>query len=162
LMDYDAEIARLMVQGVDVWVNLPRRPMEASGTSGMKVGMNGGLNCSILDGWWIEGYNGENGWAVGEEAENPDPHSADEEDAQAFYELVESQIAPIYYDQKKGISKRWIAKMRSAIKTLTPAFCTDRMVGEYASRIYAAPVGLEIGIRGGEPGDGKSKRITRR
>jgi glycogen phosphorylase len=162
LMDYDAEIARLMVQGVDVWVNLPRRPLEASGTSGMKVAMNGGLNCSILDGWWIEGYNGENGWAVGPEAENPDPHSADYEDAEAFYEIIEKQIAAIYYDQKKGISKRWIAKMKNAIKTLTPAFCTDRMVGEYANRIYAAPVALEIGTRGGESPDTKGKRITRR
>jgi len=162
LMDYDAEIARLMVQGVDVWINLPRRPLEASGTSGMKVGMNGGLNCSVLDGWWIEGYNGENGWAVGPEEENSDPQSADLEDSKAFYDLIEKQIAPLYYDQQNGIPKRWIARMRNAIKSLTPAFCTDRMVGEYASRLYALPTPLAIGRLGGESQTMKPKRITRR
>jgi starch phosphorylase len=163
MMDYDAEIARLMVQGVDVWVNLPRRPMEASGTSGMKAAMNGGLNCSILDGWWIEGYNGENGWAVGPEDENPDPQKADLEDSQAFYDLIEKQIAPLYYERKNGIPTRWVARMREAIKTLTPQFTTERMVAEYAERIYAAPVPLELGIRGGELRPGRVKRrITRR
>jgi starch phosphorylase len=161
LMDYDAEIARLMVQGVDVWINLPRRPMEASGTSGMKAAMNGGLNCSILDGWWIEGYQGDNGWAVGPEEETPDPQCADEEDALALYELIEKQIAPLFYEQKNGIPKRWIARMRRAIQTITPAFTTDRMVADYAEQIYAARVPLELGRRGGERHPLK-KRITRR
>lgn len=161
LMDYDIAIARLLVQGVDVWINLPRRPLEASGTSGMKVGMNGGLNCSVLDGWWIEGYNGENGWAIGPEEETSDPQRADLEDSQAFYALIEKQIAPLYYDREKGIPKRWIARMRNAIKTLTPAFSTDRMVGQYAERIYAAPLPLELaGRRGGERRT--TKRISRR
>jgi starch phosphorylase len=162
LMDYDAEIARLMVQGVDVWINIPRRPMEASGTSGMKAAMNGVLNCSVLDGWWIEGYDGENGWAVGPEEESPDPQRADEEDARALYDIIEKQIVPLFYDQdKNGIPRRWVARMRHAIKTITPAFTTDRMVGEYAERIYATPTPLELGVRGGERRPLK-KRITRR
>ena len=161
LMDYDAEIARLMVQGVDVWVNLPRRPLEASGTSGMKAAMNGGLNCSVLDGWWIEGYDGENGWAVGPEEENPDPQCADEEDSGALYDLIEKQIAPLFYERKNGLPTGWIAWMRRAIQTITPRFTTDRMVAEYGERIYAAPVPLELGRRGGERRPLKM-RITRR
>jgi glycogen phosphorylase len=160
LMDYDAEIARLMVQGVDVWINIPRRPLEASGTSGMKVAMNGGQNCSVLDGWWIEGYNGENGWAVGPEEEETDPQRADDEDSQALYDTIEKQIAPLYYKQENGVPKLWVARMRNAIKTLTPAFSTDRMVADYCEQVYASTGKFEMGQPSSE--HRSTKRITKR
>jgi starch phosphorylase len=128
----------------------------------MKVAMNGGLNCSILDGWWVEGYNGENGWAVGPEEETPDPQTADIQDSQAFYEILEKQVAPLYYEQKNGIPKRWVDRMKNAIKTLTPAFCSDRQVSEYARQIYAIPAPLTLGRLGGESQSAKQTRITRR
>lgn len=136
LEDYDQEIARYMVHGVDVWMNVPRRPMEASGTSGMKAAMNGVLNFSILDGWWIEGYNGENGFEIGDtevDAEN----QMDSEDAEALYSTLENVIIPEYYaTDEKGMHRRWIERMRNAIATLTPQFSSDRMVSQYLHDIY--------------------------
>jgi starch phosphorylase len=141
--DYDQEVARYLVQGVDVWLNLPRRPMEASGTSGMKSAMNGGLNCSILDGWWIEGYNGENGFAIGPEAASSlaaTEAEADAADAESMYAVLENEVIPTYYSvDADGISGPWIARMRSAIATLTPQFSSDRMITDYLTEIYRNP-----------------------
>lgn len=139
LEDYDQEIARQFVQGVDVWLNVPRPPLEASGTSGQKAAMNGALNLSVLDGWWIEGYDGTNGWAIG------DPHvmQASAEDdlrhAEALYRLLETEVVPLYYERDSaGIPRRWAWMMKRAIATLAPRFNSDRMVSEYAEKIYAA------------------------
>ncbi|MCC6330207.1 MAG: alpha-glucan family phosphorylase [Acidobacteria bacterium] len=135
--DYDQEVARYLVQGVDVWMNVPRRPLEASGTSGMKAAMNGALNFSILDGWWIEGYNGRNGFKIGELAAGEDDEATDAADAAALYQALEDEVIPLYYDRgKNGVSSGWIAMMKNALATLTPQFASDRMVRDYLSRIY--------------------------
>jgi starch phosphorylase len=135
LEDYDQEIARQLVQSVDVWLNVPRRPFEASGTSGEKVAINGGLNFSILDGWWLEGYDGTNGFAIGDVS--ADASNADAADAEAFYSVLENEILPLYYERDAlGIPQRWVAMMKRSIATLVPQFNSDRMVAEYAERIY--------------------------
>lgn len=135
--DYDQEVARYLVQGVDVWMNVPRRPHEASGTSGMKAAMNGALNFSILDGWWIEGYNGRNGFKIGEPAAGEDDEATDAADAAALYEALENEVIPLYYDRgRNGVPSAWIARMKNALATLTPQFASDRMVRDYLSRIY--------------------------
>ena len=137
LQDYDQEIARYMVQAVDVWLNVPRRPLEASGTSGQKVGLNGGLNLSILDGWWIEGYDGSNGWAVGDLSVSEDVAAMDTEDAESLYRVLEEEVIPTYYERDaNGFPRRWVYMMKRAIATLGPAFCSDRMVEDYARQIY--------------------------
>lgn len=134
--DYDQEVARYLVHGVDVWMNVPRRPLEASGTSGMKAAMNGVLNFSILDGWWIEGYNGENGFEIGDLGEDDD-EAADARDANSLYSTLESQLIPTFYDKgSDGLPTAWIKRMKNAIATLTPQFSSDRMVKEYLERIY--------------------------
>ena len=135
--DYDQEVARYLVHGVDVWMNVPRRPLEASGTSGMKAAMNGGLNYSILDGWWIEGYNGENGFAIGDLSENETDEVADREDAEALYSVLEQNVVPVFYERdSNGLPSEWIRRMKNSIATLTPKFSSDRMVSEYVERIY--------------------------
>ncbi len=138
LQDYDQEIARQLVQSVDVWLNVPRRPLEASGTSGQKVSMNGGLNLSVLDGWWPEGYDGTNGWAVGDAAPQPDdPEAQDARDAEALYRTIEAEVVPAYYERdERGVPRRWTAMMKRAIQTLAPAFSSDRMVQDYVRDIY--------------------------
>ena len=134
--DYDQEVARYLVHGVDVWMNVPRRPFEASGTSGMKAAMNGVLNFSVLDGWWIEGFNGENGFAVGDLSE-VDEETADKQDAESLYSTLENQIIPAFYEKgETGMPTAWIRKMKNSIATLTPQFSSDRMVTEYVERIY--------------------------
>ncbi len=141
LEDYDARMARFMVQGVDVWVNNPRPPMEASGTSGMKAAINGGLNLSVLDGWWIEGFNERNGWAFGSPEANGDWGAADHTDSNDFYELLADQVAPLYYDRDAGgLPTGWISWMRQAIKASLVEFSTHRMVADY-SRIAYFPLG---------------------
>jgi starch phosphorylase len=143
LQDYDHEIARQLVQSVDVWLNVPRRPLEASGTSGEKVAMNGGLNLSILDGWWMEGYDGLNGFAVGNgqgmagEPQNSKDTDVDTGEAEALYRVLEDEVVPLYYDRESGLPRKWIAMMKRSIATLAPEFNSDRMVEEYARRIYA-------------------------
>ncbi|MGD9589819.1 MAG: alpha-glucan family phosphorylase [Pyrinomonadaceae bacterium] len=135
--DYDQEVARYLVQGVDVWMNVPRRPFEASGTSGMKAAMNGALNFSVLDGWWIEGHNGVNGFAIGPLEPEPDEENADEADAGSLYQVLETQIVPDFYDLgENGLPTRWIARMKNSIATITPQFASDRMVMDYIRRIY--------------------------
>jgi glycogen phosphorylase len=137
--DYDQEVARYLVHGVDVWMNVPRRPMEASGTSGMKAAMNGGLNASILDGWWIEGYNGNNGFAIGDTEVINDEELMDAEDAEALYTALENEVIPAYYSNgPEGIPTKWIEMMRDSIATLTPLFASDRMVSDYRRDIYDA------------------------
>ena len=134
--DYDQEVARYLVHGVDVWMNVPRRPLEASGTSGMKAAMNGVLNFSILDGWWIEGYNGENGFSIGDFSED-DSEAADTRDAESLYSTLENQIIPAFYELgDNGLPGEWIRRMKDSIATLTPQFSSDRMVTEYVERIY--------------------------
>jgi starch phosphorylase len=138
LEDYDHEIARQLVQSVDVWLNVPRRPQEASGTSGEKVAMNGGLNLSVLDGWWLEGYNGANGFAVGNETASTSETEIDASDAESLYAALEQQVAPLYYDRDAaGLPRKWITMMKNSIATLVPEFNSDRMVEEYVRRIYA-------------------------
>ena len=135
--DYDQEVARYLVHGVDVWMNVPRRPLEASGTSGMKAAMNGVLNFSVLDGWWIEGYNGDNGFAIGGLENQADDGSTDAADAEALYSTLENVIVPSYYGRgEDGIPHEWVRRMKNSIATLTPMFSSDRMVSEYIRRIY--------------------------
>ncbi len=135
--NYDIEVARYLTQGVDVWLNTPRRPMEASGTSGMKVPANGGINCSILDGWWCEAYNGENGWAIGAGEDYDDPDYQDEVESRLLYELLENTVVPLFYERSKhGIPLGWVEIMKKSIQTVCPYFNTNRMVEEYATRFY--------------------------
>ena len=138
LEDYDMNLARYLVRGVDVWLNNPRRPLEASGTSGEKVSANGGLNFSVLDGWWVEGYNGINGWAIGYEAEYEDRYKQDEIDSHSLYEILEDEIVPLYYDHdnEEGIPVEWVKRMKNAMKTTAPVYSTDRMVQEYTTNLY--------------------------
>lgn len=138
LQDYDQEIARQLVQSVDVWLNVPRRPLEASGTSGEKVAMNGGLNLSVLDGWWIEGYDGTNGWAIGDATEGGEAPDVDASDAESLYRVLEEEVIPLYYERDEGgLPRRWVMMMKRSIETLAPVFNSDRMVQEYAQRIYS-------------------------
>ena len=135
--DYDTYIARRLVQGVDLWLNNPLRPLEASGTSGMKLPPNGGLNLSVLDGWWCESYNGKNGWAIGPEIEDGAVEFQSEEDASSLYQLLENQIIPLYYAKPDGkLPLAWLQLMRESIRSATPVFNTHRMVKEYAERLY--------------------------
>jgi starch phosphorylase len=135
--DYDQEVARYLVQGVDVWLNVPRRPMEASGTSGMKAAMNGALNLSILDGWWIEGFNGENGFAIGDLMDEASEDKTDADDAASLYSALENEVIPLFYAaDADGLPIEWIQRMKNSMATLVPQFSSDRMVTDYLSRIY--------------------------
>jgi len=137
LEDYDINIARYLVQGCDVWLNNPRRPQEASGTSGMKLLANGGLNFSTIDGWWVEGYQPGVGWAIGEGEEYEDNNYQDEVEANALYNVLEKEIVPMYYDRGlDSMPHQWIAMMKKAMVTLCPFFNTHRMLIEYTSRYY--------------------------
>ncbi len=139
LEDYDQEVARYLVSGVDVWMNVPRRPMEASGTSGMKAAMNGVLNFSILDGWWIEGHNGENGFAIGDLSAAGTDDEPDAADAESLYSMLENEIIPTYYSvDETGLPVEWVHRMKNSIATLTPKFSSDRMVMDYLKNIYEA------------------------
>jgi glycogen phosphorylase len=135
--DYEMNLARYLVQGVDVWLNTPRRPLEASGTSGMKAAINGVLNFSVLDGWWREAYNGINGWSIGEDRELESQSLQDAEDAESLYSTLENEIIPLYYDRDpKEISRAWMARLKNSLKTNIPQFSTRRMVKEYVERLY--------------------------
>ena len=139
LENYDVNVARHLVSGVDVWLNTPRRPMEASGTSGMKILIHGGLNLSILDGWWREGYNGENGWAIGDDSNAASIEQQDADDAMSLYAILESSVIPEFYDRDEfGIPRRWLSRIRRSMETLIPQFNTDRMVSEYVQKYYLA------------------------
>jgi len=137
LEDYDSYIARRLVQGVDLWLNHPLRPLEASGTSGMKSAPNGGINLSVLDGWWREGFNGSNGWAIGAEIDDGTTEFQNEVDASSLYQLLENQIVPLYYAKPDGkLPLAWLQLMRESIRSVTPAFNTQRMVKEYTEQLY--------------------------
>jgi len=143
LEDYDMRIARFLVQGVDIWLNNPRRPLEASGTSGMKAAANGVVNVSVLDGWWDEGWNGENGWAIGGREMNPDEGAQDWADAMDLYRLLETEIVPRYYDRDaKGFPVAWVDLMRRAISSTLWRFSTTRMLREYTERLYLPAAGV--------------------
>lgn len=137
--NYDMNVARHLVQGVDVWLNTPRRPYEASGTSGMKAACNGVLNCSILDGWWVEGFalDPSTGWAIGSGEMYPDSALQDQIESQALYDLLEHQIVPLFYDRgADNVPHEWVRRMKACMRVLAPVFSTNRMVREYAEELY--------------------------
>lgn len=137
LEDYDMHTGRYLKQGVDIWLNTPRRPREASGTSGMKASLNGVPNLSILDGWWVEGYNGANGWAIGENKHYDSYEEQDAADAESIYRLLEEEIVPLFYNRDRdGIPRGWVEVMREAISSNAGAFSMRRMVKEYTERLY--------------------------
>jgi starch phosphorylase len=140
--DYDIHMAHYLVQGVDVWLNTPRRLHEACGTSGMKAAVNGVLHLSVRDGWWYEGYNGINGWAIGDEVEAYDPGEEDRSDAAALYRLLEEEIIPLYYQRdRNGVPHGWIHMVKEAINSIVPRFCTRRVLKEYIERMYIPAAG---------------------
>jgi starch phosphorylase len=135
--DYDIAVARQLVQGVDIWLNTPRRPYEASGTSGMKAALNGALNFSILDGWWREAYNGKNGWAIGDDRPTG-AEDRDADDSASLYSILENEIVPLYYNtDENGIPHQWIQMVKESIATVAPRFSTTRMVKQYVEQMYA-------------------------
>ncbi len=137
LEDYNINIARYLVQGVDVWLNTPIRPKEASGTSGMKVVPNGGLNISVLDGWWAEAYNQKNGWAIGRGEEYDDHNYQDEVESHSLYNILEKEVIPAFYNRGADqLPREWIAKIKDSMKTICPQFNTNRMVREYTEKFY--------------------------
>ena len=137
LHEYDLAMAKTLVRGCDLWLNLPRPPLEASGTSGMKAVINGGLNLSVLDGWWAEAYDQTNGWALPGDVQ-PDSWTQDARDAGTLYRLLEQEVVPAFYDRDAdGLPRAWLARIRASIRTLAPAFCAGRMLHEYLERIYA-------------------------
>jgi glycogen phosphorylase len=137
LEDYDMNLARYLVQGVDVWMNNPRRPNEASGTSGMKAAINGALNFSVLDGWWREAFNGTNGWAIGEDP-GLDVEVSDDADAESLYDVLENQIIPLYYNDRSAdnVPLEWMPMLKNSMRTIIPQFSTRRMLKEYIDRLY--------------------------
>ena len=140
--DYDMNLARYLVQGVDVWLNTPRRPNEASGTSGQKAALNGVLNFSILDGWWREGYNGSNGWAIGTDKDYENAEFQDQMDAESLYDILENEIIPSYYLERTAdnLPVEWIGRIKTCIRTLSPQFGMHRMLKEYVEDLYLPAV----------------------
>jgi starch phosphorylase len=139
--DYDLHVAHVLTQGCDVWLNTPRKPLEASGTSGMKASMNGSLHLSIADGWWAEGFDTTNGWQIVGAPESADHEAVDIADADALYTLLENDVVPTFYDRgADGVPHRWIAMVKRAIQTITPRFAARRMVKDYVQRAYAPAV----------------------
>ena len=138
LENYDMNVARHLVSGCDVWLNTPRRPLEASGTSGQKVAINGGMHLSILDGWWDEAYNGKNGWAIGGKSdEKLSQEEIDRSDAEALYNVLSNDVIPTFYQRDKtGIPRKWVARVRNAMRSIVPVYNTHRMVSEYVKKYY--------------------------
>ncbi len=156
LEDYDMVIARMLVQGVDVWLNTPRRPLEASGTSGMKATMNGGLNLSVLDGWWAEAYRREVGWAIGNGEEYADEEMQDTIEANAVYEMLEKDLIPAFYDRgSDGLPRTWIARMKTSLGELCPIFSMDRVVQEYTREFYRPAMELSHHLADNEFHEGR-------
>ena len=149
--DYDIDVARHLVQGVDVWLNVPRRPLEASGTSGQKVVLNGGLNLSVLDGWWAEAYDGSNGFAIGRGETHVNSEVQDSRDAEALYNSLEQEVIPLFYERDfEGLPRAWISRMKRAIRTLGWRFNSNRMVMDYVRQCYLPAAGglsSEMGVR---------------
>lgn len=140
--DYDINVARAMVQGVDIWLNTPRRPLEACGTSGMKAVLNGALNLSVLDGWWAEAYDGMNGFAIGDGGEHSDWQVQDQRDLGALFEVLEREVVPMFYDRDEDdVPRDWIRRQKNAMRTLAWRFCSHRMVTEYVKNCYVPAAG---------------------
>jgi glycogen phosphorylase len=136
--DYDLHVAHFLAQGCDVWLNTPRKPMEASGTSGMKASLNGVPHLSVADGWWAEGFNGANGWVIDGGVTGDDTEAVDRADANALYRLLEEEIVPAFYERDAAnIPHRWVATVKEAIRSVAPRFCARRMVKEYVTKMYA-------------------------
>ncbi|ULA65586.1 MAG: Maltodextrin phosphorylase [Nitrospira sp.] len=138
LEDYDMHMAKFLVQGVDIWLNTPRFPLEASGTSGMKAALNGVINCSVLDGWWKEGYNGANGWGIEPLPPSADQQEQDAHDSEELYRLLEEEVVPLYYQRDlDGTPRGWLQMVKECIRTVAPQFCTKRMVKDYVETMYS-------------------------
>lgn len=160
LEDYDINVARYMVQGVDIWLNNPRRPLEASGTSGMKVPPNGGLNFSILDGWWDEAYDGQNGWAIGNREQYTDLAYQDEVESKAIYNILEKEIIPSFYGRgRDGIPRQWVSSMKWSMQTICPVFSTNRMVSDYLDEFYTNASRRYINLRENDFAKAKALKI---
>jgi len=154
LENYNMALARRLIQSVDVWLNNPRMPLEASGTSGQKAGLNGVLNFSVLDGWWREGYNGQNGWAIGTEEIYPDESCQDKADSDSLYETLENSIIPLYYQRnEKGIPTGWVRMMKESIMSLAPYFSTHRMLQDYMAKLYVPAMRMVCSISGCDGAD---------
>ena len=138
LEDYDIEIGRMLVQGCDVWLNTPRRPQEASGTSGQKSPVNGGVNVSVLDGWWAEGYRGDNGWAIGDVTVHERRRGCrTREDAASLYRILEEEVIPRFFERDEaGLPRRWIETMKASIESVVHRFSAHRMVRDYVEEMY--------------------------
>jgi starch phosphorylase len=159
LEDYDINVGRYLVQGVDVWLNTPRRPQEASGTSGMKAAANGGLNVSILDGWWCEGYAPDTGWAIGSGEVYKNAEEQDQFECEALYNLLENEIVPLFYERDKGgLPRGWIDMMKSSMRKLGATFNTARMIEEYAERFYLPA--HHAGVRLAKDGFASAKELS--
>ncbi len=142
LEDYDINVGRHLVQGVDVWLNNPRRPLEASGTSGQKVVLNGGLNCSVLDGWWAEAYNGRNGFGIGHGTQHVDSDIGDQRDSEDLMRVLTEEVVPLFYDRDvDGLPQEWIVRMTNSIATLAAEFSAHRMVMDYVKKSYLVAAG---------------------
>ena len=142
LENYSIDMGRFLVQGVDVWLNNPRRPLEASGTSGQKVGLNGGLNCSVLDGWWAEAYDGQNGFAIGTGRTHSNQDIQDARDGEDLYRVLTEEVIPLFYQRDTDhLPQQWISRMKRAIRTLGWRFNADRMVMDYATHSYVPAAG---------------------
>jgi starch phosphorylase len=136
LEDYGMGMAARLVSGCDVWLNLPRPPLEASGTSGMKAALNGGLNLSVIDGWWAEAYDGTNGWAI-ESDPSLDPAAQDELDAKLLYDVIEREVVPLFYERgDAGVPEGWVQRVKASLKAIGPRFNATRMLLEYVERVY--------------------------
>jgi starch phosphorylase len=146
--DYDLHVAHFLVQGCDVWLNNPRKPLEASGTSGMKAAINGVPHLSIGDGWWAEGFTGDNGWIIDGRRTGDDTDAIDAADADALYRLLEEDVVPAFYDRdRSGLPHRWLKTVKEAIRTVTPRFCGRRMVKEYVDRMYGPALARKLEVR---------------
>jgi starch phosphorylase len=140
--DYDINVARHMVQGVDVWLNNPRRPQEASGTSGQKAVLNGGLNCSVLDGWWAEAYNGMNGFSIGDGTSHANVQANDDRDGEELVRVLRDEVVPLFYQRDAdGLPQQWIQRMTNSIATLAARFSAHRMVIDYVQKAYLVAAG---------------------
>jgi starch phosphorylase len=136
--DYDLHVAHFLVQGCDVWLNTPRKPNEASGTSGMKAAINGVPHLSVADGWWAEGFSGANGWVIDGGAAGDNPDAVDAADAGALYRLLEEEVVPAFYERDAAnVPRRWLATVKESIRSVAPRFCARRMVKEYVTGMYA-------------------------
>jgi starch phosphorylase len=146
--DYDLHVAHYLVQGCDVWLNNPRKPLEASGTSGMKAAINGVPHLSIGDGWWAEGFNGSNGWLIDGGVTSDNSEAVDAADAAALYRLIEEQVVPAFYDRNEaGVPVRWLATIKQSIQSVAPRFSACRMVKEYVERMYAPALERKLEVK---------------